>query len=114
MPVKEIVPAEIITHVYQPFVDTNTVYRHFNALLKKGEGMTFESATGFFETLKQLAHPLTKEIQFNDWLFESIRKVLQPRGYVIESNKENCDCSLNEYWKSRSAHLCTPSRIASS
>jgi len=34
-------------------------------------------------------------------LFEPIREVLQPRGYVVESNKENCDCNLNEYWKSR-------------
>ena len=102
VPSEEIIPIEIITNIYQPFLDATAVDQHLQALLC--EELIPQNILIFAQILHKLARPLTTKIQFNDWLFGSIRAILQPKGYVVESNKEsgsNVDERLNEYWKSR-------------
>lgn len=57
----------------------------------------------FTETLRSLSRPLTKEPQFNDWLFQSMKTILQPVGYVVDVDEDSNSIlqePVNEYWTS--------------
>ena len=96
-----LIPENHIRGVYTSYIDVDTVVTYAQALMEPGASISH--LVTFSETLKSLSRPLTKETQFNDWFFDSLKSYLQPRGYVIDTEEDSNTVTqeaLNEYWTS--------------
>jgi len=71
---------------------------HAQELIKPGSSAT--ELISFTDTLRNLSWPLTKELQFNDWFFQSIKSILEPFGFIVDTGDTNSILQedLNEYW----------------
>jgi len=89
-------PEDKVAVVYGTFLDVNTILSQARTLVQPGA--TPIDFVMFCEMIRNSSCPLTKEVQFNDWLVDSIAAVLQPAGYIVDVNNKICEENLNEYW----------------